>query len=294
VLNTLFKKRNKNLIGLDISSNSLKLVALKSTGNSHNSMNYCVDAATITPIPNGAVVEKEIKDSAAVSKSIKMALSQSGCQATDVAVALADSCVITKTISLPASIPESELEAQVMLEADKHIPYAIEEVRMDFEIIGPTKGNDKRIDVLLAASRAEIVNQYIQAVADAGLQIKVVDVESYAVQRAYNLQIMNSTTTSSSGGLANETAGETTGEATMSQKTQKQAIGIYDIGAKRSIFTVLYNGRPLFTRSDATGSSQLTQAIAEHYQMSFDEAEKAKLNNKLPEDFSALVLHFFH
>ncbi|MCW8831144.1 MAG: pilus assembly protein PilM, partial [Gammaproteobacteria bacterium] len=140
------------MLGLDISSTTVKLLEL-SESNGH----YKVESMAIEPLPDDAVSEKNIQDPEAVGECIQKAVKKSGTKAKNAAVAVAGSAVITKIITMPADLNgnDSELESQIEMEADQYIPYPLDEINLDFEVIGPSEDNEETIDVLLAASRSE-------------------------------------------------------------------------------------------------------------------------------------------
>jgi len=172
------------VLGLDISSTAIKLLELSQSGDRLRVESYAVE-----PLPANSVIEKNIADVEAVGAAIKRAVKRSASRTKLAAVAVAGSAVITKIIAMPASLTEDELEQQIELEADQYIPYPLEEVNLDFEIIGPSENDPERIDVLLAASRSENVDIRIAAIELAGLKAKIVDVEAYAIENAFSLLI---------------------------------------------------------------------------------------------------------
>ncbi|MBN2872916.1 MAG: type IV pilus assembly protein PilM, partial [Halothiobacillaceae bacterium] len=172
---SLLRPKKQPLLGIDISSTSVKLVELSQQG-----AGYRVEAYAVEPLPINAVVEKNIADVEGVAATIKRALKKAGTRNKQCALAVASSAVISKNITLPASIKEADMEGQIQIEADQYIPYALEEVNLDFEILGPTEGNPDTLDVLLVASRSENVEVRVGAADLSGIVPKVIDVESYA------------------------------------------------------------------------------------------------------------------
>jgi len=174
----MFFNRNKGpVVGLDISSSSVKAMEFSQTSNG-----YRVDHYGVEPLPSNAVTEKVISDIDAVGESIRQVIKKSGSKAKNCCLAVAGSAVITKVITMPANLSEEDLEGQIQLEADQYIPYALEEVNLDFDILGPTEENPETIDVLLAASRSENVDMRVAAAESAGLTPIVIDVEAYAIE----------------------------------------------------------------------------------------------------------------
>lgn len=257
-------KRNQNLIGIDIGSSAIKILEL-SSGNGH----FQVQNYALFPVPSGALVERDIKNTEAVSEAIREAVKLSGCNTKQAAVAIPDSAVISKTIQLDKELKDNEMEEHIIFEADKHIPYAIEEVSLDFQVVGSSQKNPDCVDVLLVASHKNYVDSYVSAVKDSGLSIKVVDVQSHVVERAFPY-------------FAKDLPASI-----------KQTVAVIDIGATMLTLTVLYDGSTIFSRSETFGGQQLTQSIQQKFNLSFADAEKAKLNGDLPPEYIKEVLEPF-
>ena len=261
----LFSKKANTLLGIDISSTSVKLLELSRSGS-----RYKVEAYAVEPLPANAVVEKNIAELEGVGQALSRLLAKAKTNVRTVAVAVAGSAVITKTIEMESGLSDDELENQLKLEADQYIPYPLEEVAIDFEVQGVSPRNSDRVEVLLAACRKENVEVREAALALAGLTAKVVDVEAYALERAYNL-------------LA-EQLGGTHDELT---------VAVVDIGATMTTLSVLHNGRTIYTREQLFGGRQLTEEIQRRYGLSVDEAGLAKKQGGLPDDYESEVLQPF-
>ena len=173
---SLLSRKKPVILGLDISSTSVKLLELEQDGD-----NYRVQSLAVEPLPDNAVVEKSFQDVEAIGETIQKAVKRSGTKTKLAAVAVAGSAVITKIINMPANLSENELELQIQQEADQYIPYPLEEINLDFEVVGPTENNPDSVDVLLAASRSENIENRTDALDIGGLTAKVVDVEAYTV-----------------------------------------------------------------------------------------------------------------
>lgn len=178
----LIKKKANTLLGIDISSTSVKLLELSRSGG-----RYKVEAYAVEPLPPNAVVEKNIVELEGVGQALSRVLVKAKTNLKSAVVAVAGSAVITKTIEMETGLSEDELENQLKIEADQYIPYPLEEVAIDFEVQGLSARNPERVDVLLAACRKENVEVREAALALAGLTAKVVDVEAYALERSYAL-----------------------------------------------------------------------------------------------------------
>ncbi|PZW67071.1 type IV pilus assembly protein PilM [Pseudomonas sp. URMO17WK12:I1] len=261
----LFSKKANTLLGIDISSTSVKLLELSRSGS-----RYKVEAYAVEPLPANAVVEKNIAELEGVGQALSRVLAKAKTSVRSVSVAVAGSAVITKTVEMEAGLSDDELENQLKLEADQYIPYPLEEVAIDFEVQGISPRNPERVEVLLAACRKENVEVREAALALAGLTAKVVDVEAYVLERAYELLV--------------EQLGGAHDELT---------VAVVDIGATMTTLSVLHNGRTIYTREQLFGGRQLTEEIQRRYGLSVDEAGLAKKQGGLPDDYESEVLQPF-
>ena len=261
----LFSKKSNTLLGIDISSTSVKLLELSQSGN-----RYRVESYAVEPLPANAVVEKNIVELEGVGEALTRVLVKARTNVRNAAVAVAGSAVITKTIEMDAGLSDDELESQMKLEADQYIPYPLEEVAIDFEVQGYSTRNPERVDVLLAACRKENVEVREAALALAGLSARVVDVEAYALERSFGL-------------IA----------AQLSNNQEKLIVAVVDIGATMTTLSVLHNGRIIYTREQLFGGRQLTEEIQRRYGLSMGEAGLAKKQGGLPDDYHSEVLQPF-
>lgn len=262
----LFGNKKVPILGVDISSTSVKLIELSRQGNGR----YRVEAYAVEPLPANSVVEKNITDAEAVGEVIKRVLNKSRSSAKQAAVAVAGSAVITKTIQMSAAFREQDLESQIQLEADQYIPYPLDEVSLDFEILGPNEHNPEQNDVLLAACRRENVELREDALEIGGLVAKVVDVEAYAMERAMGLVLPQ-----------------------LDNGNDLLTVAVVDIGATMTTLSVLVDGKTVYTREQLFGGKQLTEEIMRRYGLSQEEAGLAKKQGGLPDDYVAEVLEPF-
>lgn len=255
------------LLGVDISTSSIKMVELSNAGRGL----YRIERYTIEPLAKDAVVDGNIANLDAVSESINLAWRHMRTSVKNVALALPAAAVITKKIVVPAGLNDAELELQVEGEANQYIPFSLDEVNLDFQVIGPAPSNpEEEVEVLVAASRKEKVEDRVAAIESAGLKALVMDVESFASQTAYELivpQLIN--------------AG------------RDQTVAIIDIGSAMMHVDVLLNNQSVYLREQSFGGNQLTQEIQRRYSLSAEEAEIAKRNGGLPEDYESAVLQPF-
>ena len=252
------------LVGVDISSTAVKLLQLSQAGTRYRVEHYAVE-----PLPPNAVVEKNIVEVEAVGEAIHRAMQRSGARTKFAAAAVAGSAVITKVIPMAAELSEDDLEGQVQVEANQYIPYPIEEVSLDFEVLGPIKDNPDMVNVLLAASRTENVDLRIAALDLGGLGAKVMDVEAFAMENAFRL---------------------ITDQLSVSKDA---VVAVVDVGATMTTLIVLRNQRTIYSREQVFGGKQLTDEVMRRYGLSYEEAGLAKRQGGLPESYEVEVLEPF-
>jgi type IV pilus assembly protein PilM len=261
----LFSRKNRQLLGLDITTSSIKLIELTTAGGQ-----YRVEAYAAEPTPANSMNEKTLVDPQAVGEAIRRAVKRSGATSAEVAIAISGDAAITKVIQMPRGMRDSDLEAQVEMQADQYIPFPMDEVSYDFEVLGPSEKDNDSIDVLLVASRTDNVEQRRAAVAAAGLNARIVDVEAFALENACKLM----THQMPDGGI-------------------DRTIAVADFGASNTTFSVLRNLKIVYTRDFAFGGQQLTEEIMRTYGLTMEEAGRAKKEGGLPGNFQAEVLDPF-
>jgi type IV pilus assembly protein PilM len=261
----LFKPKPNVLLGLDISSTSVKLLEL-----SRNNGRYRVEAYAVEPLPPNAVVEKNISDVDGVGEAIKRVMGRAKASSRQAAVAVAGSAVITKTIEMDAALTDEEMENQITAEADQYIPYPLDEVAIDFEVQGLSERNPEQVEVLLAACRRENVEVREAALAIGALKPAVVDIEAHAMKRAFEL-------------IKPQLGGD----------PQDLVVAVVDIGATMTTLSVLADDRAIYTREQLFGGKQLTEEIQRRYSLSLEEAGLAKKQGGLPDDYVEEVLQPF-
>ena len=262
----MFLSRKKPpLVGLDISSTSVKMIELSKTGSS-----YRIEGIGVEPIPANAIIDKNIALVESVGESVKRAHSKSKIKSKNVAIAVAGSSVITKKITMPSNLSEDEMEGQIQLEADQYIPYPLEEVNLDFQILGETENNPETVDVLLAACRSENVDDRVAAVELAGLTAKIVDIEAYTMETVFSAFSSH-----------------------MPDEGMEKTIAIIDMGATMTSLSVIYNHQLIYTREQNFGGKQLTEEIMRRYGLSYDEVGLAKRQGGLPDNYEPEVLEPF-
>jgi type IV pilus assembly protein PilM len=264
-----FGRKQQALIGVDVSSTAVKLVELSQTAGMAAEP-YRVDAFAIEPLPANAVVEKKISDVEAVGQTIQRAVAKSGTRTKHAACAVAGSAVITKVISMSADLSDAEMAAQIQLEADQYIPYPLEEVNLDFDLIGPSSNDPDMVDVLLAASRRENVDDRVAVLEAAGLTAKIVDVEAYAMESACALLLGH-----------------------FDRERQEQTVAVADVGATTSTLQVLHGGKTVYTREQSFGANQLLDEVQRRYGLARAQALARLDESRLPEHFASEVLRPF-
>jgi type IV pilus assembly protein PilM len=259
----LFNPKARPLLGLDISSSAVKLVELTANGKE----GYRVERYTIEVLPKDAVSDGNIANLEGVVDAVKRAWKRLGTSTRNVAMALPGSAVITKKIIVPSGLRDDQLEIQVESEANQYIPFAIDEVNLDFQVIGPAPSVPDELEVLIAASKKERVEDRVAVADAAGLSAVVVDVESLAALAAFELI-----------------------ERQLPDGGKNQTVALIDAGSNLMSLTVLRNGQQVYAREQAFGGGQLTQDIARHYGMTYEEAEVAKRAGNLPEGYEGELL----
>jgi type IV pilus assembly protein PilM len=260
----LGQEKQISVLGLDISSTAVKLLELSRAGGS-----YRVESYAVKPLPPNAVVEKNIAEEDAVADAVIKCVGQARTKTKRSAVAVAGSAVITKIIEMPTGMSDAERDEQIRLEADQYIPYPLEEVSLDFEVLGESPADAEKVEVLLAACRNENVEVREAVLEEAGLQPYIVDVEAYCMERAFSL-------------ISPQLEGG-----------EESTVAVVDIGATMTTLSVLSNNQTTYTREQLFGGKQLTEEIQRRYGLSNEEAGLAKKQGGLPDDYEEEVLEPF-
>ncbi len=258
----LFTPKAPPLFGLDISSSSVKMLEIVDAGRG----GFRVERYAIEPLARDAVVDGNINNLEALIDAVKRGYKRLGTRTRHVAMAVPTGAVITKKIVVNAALRESDLELQVETEANQYIPFALEEVNLDFQVVGPSPTSPDEQEVMIAATRKEKVEDRIAVAESAGLKPLVMDVESFAQQTALSIVVQS-----------------------LPDGGKDKNVAIVDVGANVMQVTVLRNDQSVYTREQAFGGNQLTQEIVTRYGMSPEEAENAKRTGGLPDDFEAEV-----
>ncbi len=260
-----FKKNQSVVLGIDISTAAVKVLELSKTG-----VRYRVESYAVAPLPQDAVVDKNIANVEVIGQAIRAAVKQSGSRVKQACVAVAGSSVMTKMITMSSALSDDEMEEQIMVEADQYIPYSLDEVNLDFEVQGLSENNTEMVDVLLAASRRENIEDRVEALTIAGLKAVVVDVEAFAMENAFAL-------------LTDQ----------LPDYASNQTVAIADVGATMTTLNVLHEGRTIYTREQGFGGRQLTEEIQRRYGLTYEEAGLAKKHGGLPDSYTTDLLDPF-
>jgi type IV pilus assembly protein PilM len=265
-LGSIFGRQAAPMLGLDISSSSVKLVEL----SRDKAGNYVLERCAIEPLERGWITDGNVEKFDEVAEAVRRVVKKSGTKTKNVALALPASAVITKKIILPGGLTDDELEVQVETEANQYIPFSLDEVSLDFCVVGPSPTSAGDVEVLIAASRKEKVQDRQGLAEAAGLKPMVMDVESYA-SRLATARLIDS--------LPNQGV--------------DALVALFEVGALTTSMQVLKNDDVLYDRDQAFGGQQLTQLIVRQYGFSPEEAETKKRGGDMPEDYEAAVLHPF-
>ena len=259
----MFSLRNKsNMLGIDISSSAVKLIELSKSGKK-----YRLESYNVVPLPEGSVQDRDLLDPEPIGQAIQRILKNSGTKSRRCALGIPSSVAISKIITLPASLSGTDLESNITLEAEQHIPYPMDEVNFDFEVLGNSKHSNESIDVLLAATRSENVEARVAAAEIAGLKVDVVDLESHSLELLFSKLVKD--------------------------VHELDVVAVVDFGASMTGMTVFEHGKVTFSREQAFGGKELTEEIMQRYGLSFQEAGLAKKTGDLPEGYIPEVLDPF-
>jgi len=263
-VSSLFGKKATKLVGVDVSSTAIKIVELSRSGTS-----YKLDSYAVEQLPPGVVVDQNITDKEKVGEVLEYTFKKGKFSSKQVAVAVSGAAATSKIIQMPAGLTEKEIEYQISIAAEEHIPYPIEDVALDFEVLGTSSLVDeeggKQDDILIGACRSEVIDDYLEVLALADLEAKVVEVGVHSIERACGL---------------------------VSEMSNKVA-ALFDIGAVTTSLHILNNGLVVYTRDQGFGGNNLDEMIINKYGLSASDAESSKRLGNLPSDYETSVLQNF-
>jgi type IV pilus assembly protein PilM len=236
--------KKQDVIGLDIGTSAIKLVHLRPTSKGYQLVNL-----GIAPIPPQTIVEGSIMDATLVTDAIRGVMKERKVKVRDVAMAVSGHSVIVKKISIPETPPE-ELAESIRWEAEQHIPFDIEEVNLDYQVLDPDETTEKgKMNVLLVAAKREIISEYTSLVVDAGLHPVIVDLDVFALENAYEISY---------------------------ELDSQRNIALVDMGSGVTNINILKGGVTSFTRDLALGGSQFNEIIQKELGVGYEEAENLK------------------
>lgn len=240
--------RKKGVIGLDIGSSSIKLVEL---GDSKNG--YRLQNIGLLPLPPEAIVDGALMDSVTIIDTIRELVAQTKTRTKDVITSVSGHSVIVKKISLPV-MSEAELEESIQWEAERYIPFDINDVNLDFQIFGSSAENPEVMDVVLVAAKKDIINDYVSVITEAGLNPVIIDVDAFAIENMLGINY---------------------------EIEKDETVAIANVGASITNINILKNNMTAFTRDIFKGGNQITEEIQRQLHVDYDEAERIKVGNKI-------------
>lgn len=257
---SLFSSKKRHLIGVDICSTSVKIVNVLRQQGTFHLQSYGIEA-----LKPDVVVDRLIVDPEAVGSAIARLANRTQVSNSDAATAVSGSAVITKIIDMGSALSDTEREAQIRLDADQYIPYPLEEVNLDFEVLGPSLVDNGMVQVLLAASRSENVEQRVDALTFGGLKTKIMDIEPHAIERSFQLMVD-------------------------SLSEMPELVALVDIGHNQTTLYIAKDGEFVYSREQLFGELQLTEAIQNRYGLTSEEAAFNKRERTLPDDYRLEIL----
>ena len=248
----LFRKTS-DIFGLDIGSSSVKALQLRDAGGTPR-----LTALGMASLPPDAITDGSIKDAPTVIEAIRSAVSKAGIKARETAIAISGRELIIKKVQIP-EVPAREVHDVVQLEAEHHIPFAIDEVFLDYHTVGQHGGV---MDLILVAVKKSKVLEYASVVSEAGFEPSIVDVDGFALGNQFELNFPDERT---------------------------EAVALIDIGASTMKTNVVRAGATIFARDIPFGGNNYTQAIAQQLKIPFEQAEAAKLGRDVGVRWEAVV-----
>jgi type IV pilus assembly protein PilM len=243
----IFSKK-KDIIGLDIGSSSIKLVELREGKNG-----YRVQSLALSLLPPEAIVDGALMDSVTIIDAIKDLINQSKTKTKNVVTSVSGHSVIVKKITLPF-MTEAELEESIQWESERYIPFDINDVNIDFQILGSDVENPEVMDVILVAAKKDVINDYVSVIMEAGLNPLIMDVDAFALE---NMLAINY------------------------DSEKGEALAVANVGASITNINILKSNVSAFTRDIFKGGNQVTEEIQRQLHIDFDEAEKIKVGSKV-------------
>ncbi len=246
----MFLSKKKEVVGIDIGSSSIKLVQLKEQKGA-----FLLQNVGILQLPSEAIVDNTLMDSSSIVETINRLVKSLNVQVKDAVCSVSGNSVIIRKISLPA-MPYEELEEQIHWEAEQYIPFDINDVNIDFQILAADQNDPSKMEVLLVASKKDIINDYLAVFNETGLRLAIVDVDSFALQNTFEMNY---------------------------DVDPENVSALINIGASIMNLNIVKNGVSLFTRDVQMGGNLYTEEIQKQFGVSNEEAEKFKITGQSPD-----------
>lgn len=264
---SIFSLKPDPVVGIDISSTAVKLLELSRAGKG-----YKVETYGIEPLPDKAIEDKNIPEASMeiVGDAISRLVKRASPSTQHAAVAVAGPSVITKIISMDGGMSDNDMKEQIEADPTTYLGQEIDEIKFDFQVLGPNEKEPEKVDILLAAVRSETLEQRTAVLELANLKTRVVDIEKYALENALVMVAQNDP-----------------------EINENEIIALVEVGATTTTINVLAEKKIVYTHEEMFGGRQLTEQIQGHYGLSYEEANLAKRNGGLPEDYEAEVLQPF-
>lgn len=253
----MFSIKKKDLVGIDIGSSSIKLVQLKESKDG-----YQLVKIGMAPLPSEAIVDNALMDTSAVVEAIRDLIGTLGVKVTQAACSISGNSVIIRKIGFPVMTAD-ELEEQIHWEAEQYIPFDINDVNLDFQILGPDEYDPGKMNVLLVASKKDIINDYVAVFGEVGIKLTVLDVDCFAVQNAFEINY---------------------------DSPPDEIVALANIGSNIMNLNIVKGGASLFTRDVQLGGNLYTEDIQKKLAIKGDEAEKLKVSGMATSDESLNAL----
>lgn len=248
--------RKKGVIGLDIGSSSIKLVELVESKNTYKLQNL-----GIAPLPPEAIVDGALMDSVTIIGAIRELIANTKAKTKDVITSVSGHSVIVKKITLPL-MSDSELEESIQWEAERYIPFDINEVNIDFQIFGSSSENPEVMDVVLVAAKKDIINDYVSVIIESGLNPVIIDVDSFAIENMLSVNY---------------------------EMEKDETVAMANVGASITNINILKNNMTAFTRDIFKGGNQITEEIQRQLHIDYEEAEKIKVGSKIDATSQSII-----
>jgi type IV pilus assembly protein PilM len=260
------QRKKTSFIGVDVSATAIKMVELTAIGKQQ----FRLDGYANIALPKGVISDGNINDLTQVADTIRSTWRLLGSRAKQVVMALPASAVISKRVIMPAGLSDEDLELQVEAEANQYIPFPLDEMNLDFQVLGPIGKSTDEVEVLIAAAKKEKIDDRVAVAEEAGLKVSIMDVDAYATETAYR-QIFRQ----------------------LPGHNKKTVTMILDIGAHVTHISVMVGLHSVYSREQAFGGAMLSQEIQRRFGLSAEESEIAKRQGGLPDSYDQEVLQPF-